>query len=186
MENLDLSHHFLIAMPNMADPFFNRALIYVCEHTAQGALGVIVNRPIDLSLAGLFEKTDLELAYADMGRMPVHFGGPVQTDRGFVLHRPNGKWQSSLKVTDEISLTSSKDVLASIGKTGQPEEIIVTLGYSGWGAGQLENELGQNSWLTVSARPEILFQTPPEERLPAAMQILGFSFSQLSDVAGHA
>ncbi|MDR1646615.1 MAG: YqgE/AlgH family protein [Zoogloeaceae bacterium] len=186
MENLDLSHHFLIAMPNMADPFFNRALIYVCEHTAHGALGVIVNRPIDLSLAGLFEKTDLELSSTNIGRLPVHFGGPVQTDRGFVLHRPSGKWQSSLKVTDEISLTSSKDVLVSIGKTGHPEEIIVTLGYSGWGAGQLENELGQNSWLTVSAHPDILFQTPPEARLPAAMQILGFSFTQLSDVAGHA
>jgi len=186
MENLDLTHHFLIAMPNMADPFFNRTLIYLCEHTPQGALGVIVNRPIDLVLSGLFEKVDLELNSEEIGKLPVHFGGPVQTDRGFVLHRPSGEWQSSLKVTSEICLTSSKDILITIGKTGQPHDFIVTLGYAGWGAGQLENELSQNAWLTVSASEDILFKLSPEERLPAAMRTLGISFSQLSDVAGHA
>ncbi|MDR3323157.1 MAG: YqgE/AlgH family protein [Zoogloeaceae bacterium] len=186
MNTLNLTHHFLIAMPAMADPYFHRALIYVCEHNAQGALGVIANRPTDLTLTGLFEKVDLSLDFPDLARLPVHFGGPVQMDRGFVLHRPPGKWQSSLKVADDICLTSSRDVLASISKNGQPQEILVTLGHAGWGVGQLEGELTQNAWLTVPAEADILFGLPPEERLPAAMQKLGVSFAQLSDVAGHA
>jgi putative transcriptional regulator len=186
MDNLDLTHHFLIAMPTMADPYFNRALIYVCEHNEQGALGVIVNRPLDLTLANLFEKVDLELQAREIGALPVHFGGPVQMDRGFVLHRPRGEWQSSMHVTDEVGLTSSKDILVSISASGEPKDIIMTLGYAGWGAGQLEHEVAQNAWLTVPAQADILFEQPPEERLPAAMQILGVSFAQLSDVAGHA
>jgi putative transcriptional regulator len=186
MEHLDLTHHFLIAMPTMEDPYFNRALIYVCEHNEQGALGIIVNRPLDLTLANLFEKVELDLHKQEIGALPVHFGGPVQMDRGFVLHRPRGEWQSSMRVTDEVGLTSSKDILISISSSGEPKEIIMTLGYAGWGAGQLENEVAQNAWLTVPARADILFEQPPEERLPAAMQILGVSFAQLSDVAGHA
>jgi putative transcriptional regulator len=186
MDTVNLTHHFLIAMPAMVDPYFNRALIYVCEHNSQGALGVIVNRPIDLVLAGLFEKVSLELEARHIASLPVYFGGPVQMDRGFVLHRPQGEWQSSLKVGDEIGLTSSKDILVALGKTGEPQEIIVTLGYAGWSAGQLETELGQNAWLSVDASPDILFHLPPEERLPAAMQKLGVSFSQLSTVVGHA
>ncbi|MDR0233539.1 MAG: YqgE/AlgH family protein [Zoogloeaceae bacterium] len=181
-----LTHHFLIAMPALVDPYFNRALIYVCEHNAQGALGVIVNKPLDLTLEGLFEKVDLELKTREIAALPVHFGGPVQMDRGFVLHSPPGEWQSSMHVTQEIGLTSSKDILASISQNGQPHDIILTLGYAGWSAGQLENEIAQNAWLTLPANPEILFQQAPEERLPAAMQKLGISFSQLSDVAGHA
>ena len=186
MEPLDLTHHFLIAMPTMEDSYFNRALIYVCEHNEQGALGVIVNRPLDLTLANLFEKVELDLQKQDIGAVPVHFGGPVQMDRGFVLHRPRGEWQSSMRVTDDVGLTSSKDILLSISASGEPREIIMTLGYAGWGAGQLENEVAQNAWLTVPASADILFEQPPEERLPAAMQILGVSFAQLSDVAGHA
>ncbi|MDR3054051.1 MAG: YqgE/AlgH family protein [Zoogloeaceae bacterium] len=186
MEPLDLTHHFLIAMPTMEDSYFNRALIYVCEHNEQGALGVIVNRPLDLTLANLFEKVELDLQKQDIGALPVHFGGPVQMDRGFVLHRPRGEWQSSMRVTDDVGLTSSKDILLSISASGEPREIIMTLGYAGWGAGQLENEVAQNAWLTVPASADILFEQPPEERLPAAMQILGVSFAQLSDVAGHA
>lgn len=186
MESVNLTHHFLIAMPAMVDPYFNRTLVYVCEHNEQGALGVIVNRPIDLTLAGLFEKVELELKVEELARLPVYFGGPVQTDRGFVLHRPRGSWQSTLRVSEEIGLTSSKDILTAIGASGDPRDIIMTLGYAGWGAGQLENELSQNAWLTVPADAQILFAMPPEERLPAAMQKLGISFSQLSDVAGHA
>ncbi|MDR0736376.1 MAG: YqgE/AlgH family protein [Zoogloeaceae bacterium] len=186
MEFLNLTHHFLIAMPTMADPYFNRALIYVCEHNPQGALGVIVNRPLDLTLARLFEKVDLELRTREIGALPVHFGGPVQMDRGFVLHRPRGEWQSSMRITDEVGLTSSKDILVSISSGGEPKDIIMMLGYAGWGAGQLESEVGQNAWLTVPASTEVLFGQPPESRLPTAMQMLGVSFSQLSDVAGHA
>ncbi|MDR3159961.1 MAG: YqgE/AlgH family protein [Zoogloeaceae bacterium] len=186
MEFLNLTHHFLIAMPAMVDPYFNRALIYVCEHNPQGALGVIVNRPLDLTLAKLFEKVDLELRTREIGALPVHFGGPVQMDRGFVLHRPCGEWQSSMRVTHEIGLTSSKDILVSISSSGEPKDIIMMLGYAGWGAGQLETEVGQNAWLTVPASTEVLFGLPPESRLPTAMQMLGVSFSQLSDMAGHA
>jgi putative transcriptional regulator len=186
MDNVNLTDNFLIAMPTLEDPYFSNALIYICEHNANGALGIIVNRPIDMNLAGLFEKIDIKLEAENLAKLPVYFGGPVQLDRGFVLHRPIGKWQSTLAVNSEVGLTSSRDVLNSVGSAGQPAEIIVTLGYSGWDAGQLENELAQNSWLTVPAKAEILFDLPPEERLPAAMQKLGISFTQLSDVAGHA
>ncbi|MDP2809385.1 MAG: YqgE/AlgH family protein [Rhodocyclaceae bacterium] len=177
-------------MPAMADPNFSRTLTYVCEHNADGALGVIVNRPIDMNLAGLFERVDIQLRPGAPGSllsdMPVYFGGPVQTDRGFVLHRPAGGWQSTLKVTDEIGLTSSRDILQSMGTSGEPNEVLITLGYAGWMAGQIEWELSQNAWLTVGADPHIMFDLPPEERLPAAMRLLGVDFANLSDVAGHA
>lgn len=186
MNSVNLTDHFLIAMPTLEDPYFSNALVYVCEHSENGAMGVIVNRPIDMDLAGLFEKIDLKLEAEALSRLPVYFGGPVQLDRGFVLHRPPGKWQSTLHVNAEVGLTSSRDILAAVAGEGQPTDILVTLGYSGWDAGQLEDELAQNSWLTVPARADILFDLPPEERLPAAMQKLGVSFSQLSDIAGHA
>ena len=186
MDNVNLTDNFLIAMPSLEDPYFAQALVYICEHTENGALGIIVNRPLDMDLAGLFEKIDIKLENPVLAKLPVYFGGPVQLDRGFVLHRPIGHWQSTLKVSDEVGLTSSRDVLTSVGSAGLPSEIIVSLGYSGWDAGQLEDELAQNSWLTVPAKSSILFDLPPEERLPAAMQKLGISFSQLSDVAGHA
>jgi len=183
---MNLTNHFLIAMPAMDDPYFSRTLIYLAEHNDQGALGLIVNRPIDLDLASLFEKIDIALEAPNVGRLPVFFGGPVQTDRGFVLHRPVGDWQSTLAVTSEIGLTSSRDVLQALGKDGKPSDIMVTLGYSGWGAGQLENELAQNAWLTVPANPRILFELPFEERLPSAMELLGVDFANLSEKAGHA
>ena len=186
MDSVNLTDNFLIAMPAMEDPYFSNSLVYVCEHNENGALGIIVNRPIDMNLAGLLEKIDIKLEAESLADLPVYFGGPVQLDRGFVLHRPVGKWQSTLAVNGDVGLTSSRDVLASVGSAGLPSEIIVTLGYAGWSAGQLEEEIAQNSWLTVAAKPSILFDLPPEERLPAAMQKLGISFSQLSDVAGHA
>lgn len=189
-EPISLANHFLIAMPAMADENFSRTLTYICEHTAEGALGIIVNRPIDLNLAGLFDRVSIpmeaEAAKAELADLPVYFGGPVQTDRGFVLHRPKGQWQSTLAVTDEIGLTSSRDILQAMAEHGLPKEIVISLGYAGWSAGQLEWELSQNAWLTVAADPDILFRLPPEERLPAAMQSLGVDFANLSDVAGHA
>jgi len=183
---VDLTDHFLIAMPAMADPNFSRTLTYICEHNAGGALGVIVNRPIDMTLATLFEKVDIELGPVEFSAMPIYFGGPVQTDRGFVLHRPTGEWQSSLKVGDSLALTSSRDILLAMGAQSGPADFVVTLGYAGWSAGQLEWELAQNAWLTVRATPSIIFDLPPEERLPAAMQSLGVDFASLSEVAGHA
>jgi putative transcriptional regulator len=185
-----LTHHFLIAMPAMADPSFSRSLTYICEHNEQGALGIIVNRPIDMDVATLLERVNIpfnaDAGGAAIGAMPVYFGGPVQTDRGFVLHRPAGHWQSTLVVKDDIGLTSTRDILLEMAANGVPSEILVTLGYAGWSAGQIEWELSQNAWLTVAADPQILFELPPEERLVAAMQLLGVDFANLSEVAGHA
>jgi len=184
--SVDLTGHFLIAMPAMADKNFARTLTLVCEHNEQGALGVIVNRPIDMSLEDLFERIDMSLESPRFQGQPVYFGGPVQTDRGFVLHRPVGDWQSSIDVGNGLALTSSRDVLQSLGNDNEPDDVLVTLGYAGWQAGQIEWELAQNAWLTVRADPEIIFGLPPEERLIAAMQLLGVDFASLSDVAGHA
>lgn len=186
MQSFDLTDHFLIAMPAMDDPYFSKSLIYIAEHNDQGALGIIVNRPIDMSLATLFEKIDVPFESPGMANLPIFFGGPVQTDRGFVLHRPVGEWQSTLAVNQDVGLTSSRDVLQAVAREGQPREIMVTLGYSGWGAGQIEHELAQNVWLTVPADPHILFELPYEDRLPSAMEILGIDFKNLATNAGHA
>lgn len=186
MDSVNLTDNFLIAMPALEDLYFSNALVYICEHNEKGALGIIVNRPIDMDLSSLFEKIDIKLEAEQMASLPVYFGGPVQLDRGFVLHRPIGEWQSTLAINSEIGLTSSRDILAAVGSQGLPSEILVMLGYAGWDAGQLEEELAQNSWLTVPAKASILFDMPPEERLSAAMQNLGVSFSQLSDMVGHA
>ena len=185
-KDVNLTHHFLIAMPAMVDPNFARTLTYICEHNEQGALGIVINRPLDMTLEALFERIDIPLEARRFAALPVMFGGPVQTDRGFVLHRPVGKWQATLPVKDELGLTSSRDILQSVGSAGEPEEFIVSLGYAGWAAGQLEYELAQNAWLTVAADAQVIFGLPPEERLPAAMQLLGFDLANLSDVAGHA
>ena len=173
-------------MPSMADPHFSRTLTFICEHNEQGALGLVVNRPIDMTLAALFERLNLELKSRRMRDVPVYFGGPVQTDRGFVLHVPRGEWSSTLPVREHLGLTTSRDILEAVGSGGGPDKILVTLGYSGWAAGQLEHEILQNAWLTVEASEQIIFDLPPEERLPAAMELLGVSYASLSDEAGHA
>lgn len=182
----NLTNHFLIAMPAMADPNFSRTLTYIAEHNEQGALGVIVNRPLDMTLTTLFERVDVPLHAGELAGQPVYFGGPVQTDRGFVLHRPLGDWHSTLEVTEEVGLTSSRDILQNMGEMGEPSEVLVSLGYAGWSAGQLEQELASNAWLTVPADLAILFELPPEERFAAALQCLGIDFTHLSEVAGHA
>ncbi len=185
-QQLNLSHHFLIAMPAMTDPFFAKSLTYVCEHNEEGALGIVVNRPIDLTLGELFAQIKLPLGQEGLRDVPVHFGGPVQTDRGFVLHDPVGNWQSTLSVNDKVGLTTSKDILQAVGEGGGPQKLLVTLGYAGWGQGQLEQELSQNAWLTVKASEDILFDLTAEQRLPAAMALLGIDYASLSEDAGHA
>jgi len=186
MPSINLTHHFLIAMPNMADPYFSKTLTYICEHNDQGALGLVVNRPIDMTLQALFERLSLTLGSSQLADAPIYFGGPVQTDRGFVLHAPMGNWQSTLRVRDIIGLTTSKDILEAVGRGEGPKRMLVTLGYAGWSPGQLEHELSQNAWLTVEARDAIIFDTPAEERLPAAMELLGLDYARLQDEAGHA
>jgi putative transcriptional regulator len=183
---VNLTHHFLIAMPNMADPNFAHTLTYVCEHNPDGALGLVVNRPIEMTLSSLFEQIDVPLANRGLCETPVLFGGPVQVDRGFVLHRPLGNWQSTLAIGDDLGLTTSKDILEAVGRGEGPRNLLVSLGYAGWSAGQLEQELAANAWLTVAATPEVMFDLTPEQRLPAAMRLLGVDLSQLSEDIGHA
>ncbi|KZE32925.1 putative transcriptional regulator [Crenobacter luteus] len=186
METLTLSNQFLIAMPGMADPLFAKSLVYICEHGEHGAMGLIVNKPSGIALAQLFEQIDLPLNDHELAALPVYFGGPVHPDRGFVLHQPAGNWQSSLMVTDELALTTSKDVLAALGEGRGPNELIVSLGYSGWEPGQLEQEIAQNAWLTVPASTDIIFSLPPEERFEAGMALLGIHSTLLSGDVGHA
>lgn len=186
MENTNLTGHFLIAMPAMADPYFAKSLTYICEHNTEGALGVVVNRPIEMTLQALFAQIEINLIDPELGTAMMYFGGPVQTDRGFVLHRPIGTWSSTLVVGGDIGLTTSKDILEAVGRGEGPGEFIVTLGYAGWAAGQLEHELSQNAWLNVPAEPDVIFGLPWNERLSAAMSMLGVNLASLSEEAGHA
>jgi len=186
MQKVNLTQHFLIAMPNMADPHFAKSLTFVCEHNDQGALGVVVNRPTEMNLHALLEQVSVAPDSESFKSVAVYFGGPVQVDRGFVLHTPVGQWQSTLAVGAEIGLTTSKDILQAVARGEGPRQILVTLGYAGWAPGQLEHELAQNAWLTVQATAQVIFDLPAEERLPAAMSLLGIDYAKLSEVAGHA
>lgn len=184
----NLANHFLIAMPSMLDPVFGGAVVYLCEHNAQGALGVIINKVTDMNMDTLFERIDLEIDIVPQagGNRPVMFGGPVQVERGFVLHSPLGAYSSTMQVSDEIALTTSKDILEAAAAGKGPERILVSLGCAGWSAGQLEDEIVRNGWLTVPARPEIVFDMPVEQRFAAAMKLLGIDPAMLAGVAGHA
>ena len=186
MQNVQLANHFLIAMPAMVDPHFAKTLTLICEHNDQGALGVVINRPIEMNLHGLLEQLGINPDVDAFKSVPVHFGGPVQVDRGFVLHTPHGEWQSTLAVSADLGLTTSKDILEAVAKGRGPLHTLVTLGYAGWAPGQLEHELAQNAWLTVPARSDIISELRAEDRLAAAMGLLGVDYAKLSEVAGHA
>ena len=186
---IDLTNQFLIAMPGMGDDTFSGAVVYLCEHTEKGALGLVINKPIDITLKNLFEKVELELTAPDLGGQPVYFGGPVQTERGFVLHEEMADrppYNSTLAIRGGLAMTTSKDVLEALAGGGGPKRLLITLGYSGWAAGQLEDEIGRNGWLTVDAAPEIIFDTPVEQRYGRAVSLLGFDPAMLSQEAGHA
>ena len=185
----NLTNQFLIAMPGMGGDTFSGAVVYLCEHTENGALGLVINKPIDITLKNLFEKVELPLEIASLAEQPVFFGGPVQTERGFVLHdrSPDAlPYSSTLSIPGGLEMTTSKDVLEALSNGGGPKRLLVTLGYSGWAAGQLEDELGRNGWLTVDASPEIIFDTPVEQRYGRAVSLLGFDPAMLSQEAGHA
>lgn len=186
MQSVNLTRHFLIAMPAMTDPHFSKTLTFICEHNDRGALGVIVNRPIDMTLHALLEQIEIARPSDACKSVPVHYGGPVQIDRGFVLHTPAGPWQSTLTVGEEIGLTTSKDILEAVARGEGPRQILVSLGYAGWAPGQLEHELAQNAWLTVNADTRILFETPAASRYEASLNLLGIDLAMLSDDAGHA
>jgi putative transcriptional regulator len=187
---INLTNQFLIAMPGMADEAFAGSVIYLCEHNERGALGLMINKPIDITLKDLFERIDLTLNRADLDDKAVYFGGPVQTERGFVLHDPRthdgDQYSSTLQVPGGLEMTTSKDVLEALAQGAGPKRILITLGYAGWGAGQLEDELSRNGWLTVAADPGIIFDTPVEQRYEHALGLLGILPGMLSQEAGHA
>lgn len=186
MENVNLTGHFLIAMPAMTDPYFAKSLTLICEHNQDGAMGIVINRPIEMQLDALFGQINLDLKDQALANSAVHFGGPVQIERGFVLHRPAGEWQSSIAIGGDAALTTSRDVLEAVASGDGPAQIMVMLGYAGWSAGQLEQEIGQNAWLSVPAKDSVIFDLPSDEKLDAALELLGVKFEQLSDAAGHA
>ncbi len=191
LPDLNLVDHFLIAMPSMMDPVFGGSVVYVCEHNENGALGVVINKPTDMTMQSLFDHIELSIAEdgsraAPMKSRPIMFGGPVQDDRGFVLHSPGGNYSSSLKVTDKVVFTTSIDVLEDVATGAGPKQLMVSIGYSGWSPGQLEEEIAHNGWLTVSADPQIIFDLPIEERYNAALKLLGVDVNLLASEAGHA
>ena len=186
---LNLANHFLIAMPSMQDPIFGGAVVYVCEHNDKGVLGVVINKPTDMTMDVLFERIDLTVAdsvQAQVASEPIMFGGPVQDDRGFVLHTPGGRYSSSLSVTDDVAFTTSIDVLEAVASGDGPQRLLVSIGYAGWSPGQLEDEIGRNGWLTVGADAHVLFDLPIEERYNAAIKLLGIDPMMLAHEAGHA
>ncbi|MFZ5841473.1 MAG: YqgE/AlgH family protein [Pseudomonadota bacterium] len=178
------ANHFLIAMPALADPNFERSVTWICEHNADGAMGIVINRPSDVSLGELYKHLALPISTRDT-EQPVLVGGPVQTDRGFVVHRPGSVWISTWNVSDAASLTTSKDVLQAMAQGVGPRDAFIALGYAGWGAGQLEQELLDNAWLTVPADPRIIFDVPYEQRWNEAAKLIGIDISLLSGAAGH-
>jgi putative transcriptional regulator len=189
---VNFTNQFLIAMPGMTDGTFAGTVVYLCEHTERGALGLVINKPIDIKLKNLFEKVELPLDREDLADAPVYFGGPAQTERGFVLHERlgddegGGHYNSSLKIPGGLEMTTSKDVLEALSNGAGPKKILVALGYSGWGAGQLEDEMSRNGWINVSAEPGIIFDTPVEQRYDRALSLLGIAAGMLSHEAGHA
>lgn len=181
-----LNNQFLIAMPTLADPNFFQTVTYISEHNADGALGLIINRPMSLTLGQLLEHLQITTDQVELAASPIYQGGPVQPEQGFVLHTPVGHWGSTLRVTEHIGITTSRDILQAVAQGEGPEQWLVTLGYAGWGPRQLERELAENAWLSGPADPDILFHTPSERRWSAAAALLGVDLNLLSAAAGHA
>lgn len=182
-----LANHFLIAMPGLDDPFFHHTVTYVCEHNEEGAMGLVINQPIGMTVASLLEQIDVAVTHKrNFDDEQVLTGGPVATDRGFVLHPPQEGWRSSLQLSSEIMITTSRDILEALGSDRAPHKFLLTLGYAGWEAGQLEQEIAENSWLTIPADANLMFATPTAERWGKATESLGFAIGQLSSEAGHA
>jgi putative transcriptional regulator len=194
--SIDLKHHFLIAMPGLEDETFARSVIYLCEHSTRGAMGLIINKPADISMRHLFDKVDLPLRREDLVQNLVSQGGPMQTERGFVLHDPvvmapsegsdASVYASTLVVPGGLEMTTSRDVLEALSSGAGPRRVLITLGYASWGEGQLESELSENTWLTVPASVEVIFEVPMAERYDRALDLLGLKSWMLSPEAGHA
>ncbi len=185
-QSLNLTNQFLVAMPAMQDPNFAGAVVLIVEHSHEGAMGLIVNRSLELPMAGLYERLDLPLPDEKLADKPVLRGGPVQQSHGYVLHKPLGNYNATVAVSEELGVTKSRDVLEAISRGEGPEQVIVCLGYAGWSAGQLEEELAANAWLTVPAADDLVFEAPLEERFHRAFGLLGINPAFLSASAGHA
>lgn len=179
-------NQFLVAMPGLEDDNFSQTVSLMCEHNDKGAIGLIINRPTDLTLNAMLDQMGLQHEATDADDHVVFWGGPVQPERGFVVHREPGGWESCMPIGADLYITTSRDVLAAIGQGRGPKEFLVTLGYAGWGAGQLENEILQNSWLNTPVDSAVLFATPARNRWQSATRLLGLEISQLSSGAGHA
>lgn len=178
-----LRNRLLVASPYLQDPGFHGTVIYLCDHTSEGAMGLVINRPLDVSVGEVLEQLDLD---GEEVNEPVYSGGPVQPERGFVLHRPFGEWQSSLSVTDQLTMTTSRDILEAIGCGDGPSEFLMALGYSGWSDGQLEEELSGSSWLVCNANHDLLFRVASDQRYAEALKLMGINLNQLTNTVGHA
>jgi putative transcriptional regulator len=183
---MDLTNQFLIAMPSLQDPNFHRTVTYLCAHNDEGAMGIVINRPLELNLGEVLDHMSIEVENDDVNDMAVLQGGPVQRDRGFVIHEPAGHWEAVLSVTDDIAIATSRDILAAVAHGDGPERAVVALGYAGWGAGQLEREVQQNAWLSGPADSSIIFDLPYDKRYESAARLLGVDLDRLSGEAGHA
>lgn len=186
MEQSNLTNHLLIAMPNLADPNFSHTVTYICEHSEKGAMGLVINRPIDIHVAEILEQMEIPVSEPGAGEAPVYLGGPVEEQRGFVLHSSDSEWDSTLRINDQVSVTTSRDILEAMARGEGPEQALVALGYAGWGPGQLEQEILDNSWLSAPADQSILFTLPPARRWQAAAELLGVDLNRLSSESGHA
>ncbi len=186
MTMLSLKNHFLIAMPHMKDPRFSHTVTYLCEHHEKGAMGIVINRPTELQLTDIFDQMDIEVQPSQLSQMAVFGGGPVEEQRGFVLHQPDEKWDSTLAVDPSLSITTSRDILEAIASGEGPTKSLIALGYAGWQAGQLEQEMLENTWLSAPFDHSILFDTPPAQRWNAAAGLLGINLNLISTQTGHA
>lgn len=183
---MDLTNQFLIAMPALKDPNFHRTVTYLCAHNNEGAMGIVINRPLELNLGEVLDHMSIEVDNIQVNDMMVLQGGPVQRDRGFVIHEPAGEWDAVLTVGDDIGVATSRDILTAVAHGDGPKRAVVALGYAGWGAGQLEHEVLQNAWLSGPADSSIIFDLPYEERYESAARLLGVDLDRLSGEAGHA
>lgn len=187
---MDIKNHFLVAMPSMTDENFKFSVVYVCEHNEEGSMGLMINRPIDLSIGHMLDQIEIERPLAVTRpvslQQPVLSGGPVSEDRGFVLHKNNDSYGSSIQLTDNLTVTTSKDILEILGTSNEPDQFLVTLGYTGWSTGQLEQELADNSWLVIKADPKVIFDTPINLRWQKALEQIGIDPLHLSLDVGHA
>jgi len=183
---MNLTDHFLIAMPSLADPNFHGTVTYICAHSEEGAMGIVINRPLDIPLGEMLDHLEIAVADASLARRLVLHGGPVQRERGFVIHEPAGEWDSVLKVNERIGIATSRDILDAVARGEGPARVVVALGYAGWGAGQLEREVLDNAWLSGPADSSIIFDLPYEERWASATRMLGVDPDRLVGGAGHA